>query len=364
VLDLAVESVAFRHRGADKPLFTDLSFRVAARSHTALAGVRASGKSTLLRLLAGELAPSAGSILIGTRKVNDLPRKRRPILYVTSELEQPSRWSAGHLLIAAVRQRGLDRQDRFIDLDEAARRWSVDSLLDRSLRHLSTTELARVRCAQIELLRPGILIMERFLAGADPSECSDLSDQLFRFLRTIGTTVVAEIATFHDLGNCDTVLVLDEGTVVLSGSSKHTYDSPSSVAAAQATGEVNLVPVTIKGSEVESSIGGWNEPDPPFQGDGVFLLRPEYLALCGKGEDSDFILAVEEASFHQGVWHLRGYMSAGQSIVATAPASSSVSKGKLLPYRIITHTRHYEKRPHEGLGGVPLDGVPSMRDSR
>ncbi|HVT01786.1 MAG TPA: ATP-binding cassette domain-containing protein [Thermoanaerobaculia bacterium] len=363
MLDLAVQSLAFSHRGAT-PLFTDLSFRIPARSHAAIVGVRGSGKSTLLKLLAGDLKPSGGSILIGTREVHDLPRKRRPLLYLTPQLEQPARWSVGHLLVAAVRQRPLDREDRFLDLDEAARRWEVDRLLDRSLRQLSTSELARARCAQIELLRPGILIMERLLSGTDPSEGSELSDQLFRFLRTIGTTVVAEIGSFHDLGNCDAVLVLEAGKISLTGSSKHAYESPSSTDAARATGQVNLVPVTIRGTEVESPIGAWNESNPPFQGDGIYLLRPEHLVIAGKGEDSDFILAVEEAFFFEGTWHLRGFMSAGQSVVATAPASANVSKGKLLPYRILPHPRRYEQRPHGGLGGVPRDGVPSMRDSR
>lgn len=362
MLDLALKSLAFSYRGT--PLFADLSLAITARSHVAIVGLRGTGKSTLLKLLAGDEKPSRGSIHIGTREVTGLTRKRRPLLYLTPTMEEPSRWSVGHLLVAAVRQRPLDREDRFIDLDEAARRWEVQELLERPLRSLSSSELARARCAQIELLRPGILVMERLLAGTDPSERRDLSDQLFRYLRTIGTTVITETVSFHDLGQCDTTVVLENGKVRSAGGIKQAYDSPASMAAAKATGKVNLVPVTIKGNDVESPIGAWSEEQPPFQGDGIYLLRPEHLAIAGRGEDSDFILAVEEASFSEGFWLLRGYMSAGQSVIATASGSANVTKGKLLPYRILPHVRHYEKRAHEGLGGVPRDGIPSIKDSR
>src|SRR3989442_13171525 len=54
-------------------------------THAAVVGPPACGASTLLRVIAGDLRPAAGEVRIGSRVVNDLPRRRRPLLYVTSE---------------------------------------------------------------------------------------------------------------------------------------------------------------------------------------------------------------------------------------------------------------------------------------
>src|SRR5438034_11353951 len=72
-------------------------------THTAVVGPPGCGASTLLRVIAGDLRPKAGEVRIGARVVDDLPRRRRPLLYVTSDLEAPGRWSVQHLLVAAVR---------------------------------------------------------------------------------------------------------------------------------------------------------------------------------------------------------------------------------------------------------------------
>src|SRR5207249_7079954 len=84
-----------------------ISVVVPKGTHAAVVGPPACGASTLLRVIAGDLRPTAGEVRIGSRVVNDLPRRRRPLLYVTSEPEAPARWSVEHLLVAAVRTRSL-----------------------------------------------------------------------------------------------------------------------------------------------------------------------------------------------------------------------------------------------------------------
>src|SRR5205085_11864517 len=103
-----------------------------------------------------------------------------------------------------------------------------------------------------------------------------------------------------ELGLVDTLIVLDHGRVVQQGVASHVYRHPANEAAARATGEVNVVPVTIRGREVESVIGAWTIDAPPFEGEGFALARPDDFVIAGPGEESDLILAVEEASFYGG----------------------------------------------------------------
>ena len=64
--NLAVSELAYAHPGGEL-LFNDVSFRVVGPRHAALVGVNGVGKSTLLRILAGELEPIEGAVARGGR---------------------------------------------------------------------------------------------------------------------------------------------------------------------------------------------------------------------------------------------------------------------------------------------------------
>jgi len=52
-----------------------------------------------------------------------------------------------------------------------------------------------------------------------------------------------------------------------------------------------------------------------------------------RGEDSDLIFGVEEASFRDGRWHLRGFITGGLILHVAVPRETAVHKGKLFPLR-------------------------------
>src|SRR6185295_6481745 len=109
------------------------------------------------RIVAGTLKPQSGDVILGTRRVNDVKASARPLLYVTAELDVSQRWSVQHALVAAVRTRSLDREDRHHEYALAAEKWELAPLLERRISTLSSTEVARVQFARLELLRPAIV---------------------------------------------------------------------------------------------------------------------------------------------------------------------------------------------------------------
>ena len=298
-------------------------------THTAIVGPPACGASTLLRVIAGD---ARGTVRIGARDVSVLRRARRPLLYVTSALDAPERWSLRHLLIAAVRARSLDREDRHHEYELAVDKWRLGALLDRRLGSLSSTERTLADLARIELLKPAILVADRLLEQANPSIVAKLADDFHRTLRVNGTTVISAPATSVELGLCDRVVVLDAGRVVQEGVPSHVFGAPESEAAAMATGDVNVIPIEVRGREVTSPIGTW-ETDATFQGRGIALARPDDFVIAAKGEDSDLIFGVEEASFRDGRWHLRGILTGGLILHVVVPRDVAVHKGKLFALR-------------------------------
>lgn len=330
MLDLSVSHVAFAYRHR-LPALVDVTFRVEKNTHVALVGEPGCGASTLLAIIAGELSPGGGQVRVGARDVTALPPRKRPILIANSRVDAPGRWSVRHLLVAAVRHRSLDREDRRHELELAAQRWKLESLLDRRLSTLSSTESTLAALARIELLRPGILLADRLLERASPALLPWICDEWFRVLRIMGTTVLVAPSSALELGLVDSLVVLEHGRVVQQGTPAEVFRHPVSLAAARATGEVNAIPVTVRSGEAQSAIGAWGVPN--ADGQQIALARPGDFSVVAHGEESDVILAVEEASFHTGAWHVRGMLTGGLELRVVLPQATQIHKGRLIPLR-------------------------------
>jgi ABC-type sugar transport system ATPase subunit len=363
MLDLALESVSFRY--GDGFAIENVSLTVPRSSHTAIVGPAGCGASSLLQIIAGTLRPESGEVFIGQRRVNEVKASRRPLLYSTSALDVPLRWSVEHALVAAVRTRSLDRYDRQRELRLSASRWGLEAMLRRGIRTLSSTEAARVHLARIELLRPAILVADRILEQAGAAARQQLADAFFRTLRVHGTTVVTAPSSRGELAFTDAIVVMEEGRIVQIGSAAEVFAHPASEAAAVATGEFDAIPLSIRGTTVSSVIGEWDVPSPPFQGDGIALVRPSDFALAGAGEDSDVIFGVEEAGFADGRWIAQGVLTGGVSLRVELPRELNLHKGRLLALRYDPARFRLLPQQREPVQtSVPTDVVPPLRETR
>ena len=327
MLDVALENISLGDR------VHDITLTFPKSTHTAIVGAAGAGASTLLHIIAGRLRPSAGQIHIGAHDVTKLSPSRRPLLFATGDIDAPARWSVDHLLIAAVRQRSLDRVDRQREYEQTVEKWGLSGLKGRSLRSLSSSERALAHLAQIELLRPAILIADRLLEPLNPSIAATNSDTLYRTLRVMGTTVISAPANANELGMTDRLVVLDKGRVVQNDFAARIYRSPATEAAAIATGEVNIIPITIRAKQVESPIGSWTANDANFEGKGIALARPEDFFVAEKGQESDLIFGIEEASFQGGRWIATGILTGALNLRVALPGDAAVHKGRLIPLR-------------------------------
>ncbi|HEY8712916.1 MAG TPA: ATP-binding cassette domain-containing protein [Thermoanaerobaculia bacterium] len=343
----------------------DVTLHFAASSHTAIVGPPASGASTLLQLIAGTQRPKSGEIRIGTRVVTNLRASQRPVLFVTSAAGVPLRWSVRHALVAAVRSRSLDRVDRQHEYELAVDKWNLRAIIDRTISTLSASEQTLAQLARIELLRPGILIADRLLERLNAAASEDVIDMLYRTLRVAGTTVISAPASRAELGATDHIVVFANGRVVQEGTAAQVYTTPTVESSAAATGAINVIPVSIEGSSVESVIGAWEVDSPPFQGSGVALVRPEAFSIAEAGAESDLIVAVEEAAFENGRWLVRAMLSGSLSLRISLAAKEHLHKGKLLAltyqpagFPLIPREIAVERR------SVPTSMIPPMSSSR
>jgi ABC-type sugar transport system ATPase subunit len=360
VLDITLTGVRFAYRAFD----LDVSVLFPRSTHTAIVGPPAAGATTLLRLIAGELRPRNGEVRIGARVVNALKTARRPLLYATSALDVPLRWSVQHALVAAVRARTLDREDRHREYSLAVEQWQLATLLERKLATLSSSERTLVQLARIDLLRPGLVIADRLFDALNPSLLPQIVDDFHRMLRVSGATVITAPSSALELGLTDRIVVLRDGRVAQEGHASTVYANPVDEASARATGDVNAIPITIRGDVVDSAIGEWTLRTPPFAGDGVALARPDDFTIAAKGEDSDLIFGIEEASFRDGRWHLRGFLSGGIVLRIAVPRDANVHKGRLLALRYDPARFRLVPGGTAPQRTVPTDVVPPRNESR
>ncbi|HVT45596.1 MAG TPA: ATP-binding cassette domain-containing protein [Thermoanaerobaculia bacterium] len=331
MLDITLEDALFRRPDSRFMLRADHTFH--GGTHTALIGPPGGGKSTLLDLLHGSLKLDQGRILFGTRDAAALKPARRPILFAAPAPDFPPRWSVQHVLIAALQRRGLDRTDRLAELLDLSTKWKLETLSERRFSTLSDGEQLRVRFAEIEALRPAVVLANRLLSLSSAFDRLGQAEHLFRSLRIIGSTLVSEISHFEELGLCDQVVVIDGGSLVQSGSPRRVFDAPRSRAAARASGRTSLIPIHVTGRTVESAIGTWTVETSPFSGSGIAIVRPDHFRIAAAGEESDLILNVEEASFADGRWEAAGLLVGGSVLHVRLPGSLPLHKGKLLPLR-------------------------------
>jgi ABC-2 type transport system ATP-binding protein len=176
-------------RFGDRVAVDDLSFELAPGEIFALLGPNGAGKTTTLRMLAGVIEPSSGSVRLGadvlTRQTAARLRSRIGLL-----TETPGLWdrlTVRQNLLVYARLHGLTHPTSVVgealDLfDLADRGRDLAAELSKGLRQ-------RVALARALLHRPDIVLLDEPTAGLDPGSARDVRD-LVRRLRNERRTIV------------------------------------------------------------------------------------------------------------------------------------------------------------------------------
>jgi iron complex transport system ATP-binding protein len=184
-------------------------------------GPNASGKSTLLRGLAGATWSEGKVALLGTSMIDMSGRERqRRIAFLPQSLPQASALLAYELVLAHARAAGVAVAGRELEarVEEIFRRLELTALAMRPLRELSGGKRQLVGVALMLVRRPQLVLLD------EPTSALDLRWQflLLGHIRDYVSTFAAGcLVALHDvnlaLRYCDKLVLLDEGRLIASG---------------------------------------------------------------------------------------------------------------------------------------------------
>ena len=213
---IVLHNVTRTEKGVSKPLLSSISATIPAGRLVALVGADGAGKTTLMRVLAGLLKPQSGNVeILGGDVYQNVARAQALCGYMPQKFGLYADLSVQENLTLYADLFGLDevtRQTRFKELLEMT---DLTRFTDREAGRLSGGMKQKLGLACALLNRPQVLLLDEPSVGVDPLSRRDLWKILDENVRDEGMTVVVATTYMDEAAQCDWVIVLEDGELVL-----------------------------------------------------------------------------------------------------------------------------------------------------
>jgi sulfate transport system ATP-binding protein len=248
-----------------------------------LLGASGSGKSTILRMIAGLVDPDGGTIKIGERDVTHLPPQERDIGLVFQNYSIFRHMTVAQNVEFGLRIRGVKASERRQRRDELLDLVGLTGLGGRFDSQLSGGQRQRVALARALAYRPGVLLLDEPFGALDVKIRVQLRQSLKEIQKSLGLTTVLVTHDQEEAFELGTrIAVIDRGRLMEVGPPKRLYESPRSLFVATFLGAGTGLVGRARGHDVD--LGPLTLPIPmdvPHEeGDRVrVLIRPEHVVL-------------------------------------------------------------------------------------
>ncbi|MBN8764319.1 MAG: molybdenum ABC transporter ATP-binding protein [Thiobacillus sp.] len=209
-----MSTIAARFRSTLGSFELDAEFSVPAHGISALFGPSASGKTTLLRLIAG-LARAPGSLTVAGEVWQDerrfVPTHRRALGYVFQEASL-----FPHLDVRGNLQYGWKRvpaAERRIAFDDVIDWLGLGALLAQSPQQLSGGQRQRVAIGRALLASPRLLLMDEPLSALDTTSRAEILPYLEQLHRQLELPIIYVSHALDEVARlADTLLLIEAGS--------------------------------------------------------------------------------------------------------------------------------------------------------
>ena len=230
-----------KHYGSSVAV-ADFSLDIAQGELVAFLGPSGCGKTTTLRMIAGFVEPTSGSIFIGGKDVTYVaPHRRNTGMVFQRYALFP------HMTVAQNVAFGLDMH-KFSALERDARLKQVlemvrmHTLKDRYPRQLSGGQQQRVAIARALAIRPEVFLLDEPLSNLDAKLRVEVREEIRALQQELGLTT---IFVTHDqeeaLTISDRLAVMHDGCVQQIGTAAELYERPTNRFVADFLGQMNFL---------------------------------------------------------------------------------------------------------------------------
>jgi spermidine/putrescine transport system ATP-binding protein len=250
------------HRAVD-----DLSFSVERGSFFSILGPSGCGKTTLLRMIAGFVAPDGGEIRIGGQPMNGVAPNRRPVNMVFQHLALFPMMSVGENIGYGLARRSVPPGEIIKRVGAMLERVGLTGAQDKRVDQLSGGQKQRVAIARSLVLEPTLLLLDEPLGALDLKLREHMKIELKQLQAAFGTTFVY---ITHDQSEAlvlsDQVAVMNRGRFEQVGTPQQLYYDPHTPFVASFVGSNNRIEGRATG----------------VAGDAVELVTPQGLYLFAR----------------------------------------------------------------------------------
>jgi sulfate/thiosulfate transport system ATP-binding protein len=317
-------------------VLADIDFEVAEGEIVVLLGASGSGKTTILRIIAGLESADTGSVILHGRDVTELPARIRGTGVIFQAYALFPKMTVEQNIAYGLKLRKRDRKEVGETVDRLLKMVGLEDHRKKRPSKLSGGQQQRVAIARALAYDPEVLLFDEPFGALDAQIRTTLRREIRALLKRVN---VPSVFITHDqeeaLELADRIAVLNEGRIEQIGTPYDVYTKPQTEYVATFLGAANLLLGTVSGNRfVSEDVSVEIDPDHGFaegqsvklvfRPEDVFLRRPEnisqnYQALTtATVEEVSFVGAFERVA-------LRLDSPKGMPIIVTRPKSETAS---------------------------------------
>lgn len=315
----------------------DVSMILEKGSVNVLLGPTLSGKTSLMRLMAGLDRPTSGSILMNGSNVVGLPVQKRNVAMVYQQFINYPAMTVYENIASPMRVAGVDQATIDRRVNEAADLMKLTPYLDRTPANLSGGQQQRTALARALVKNAELVLLDEPLANLDYKLREELRVELPKiFAETGAVFVYATTEPQEALLLGGKTATLCEGRVTQFDRTIDVYNHPSDLLTAQTFSDppMNVLPVTKVGNEFVFETSRVDVPtNVSGLADGNYKIgvRPHHMLLeepQGHSMRLDCLVSTTEITGSESFIHLQ---SRGAHMVALMHGVHRVEIGDAIP---------------------------------
>ena len=288
-MSIVLEQVTKRY--GNQWVVDNVALEVANKELFVLLGSSGSGKSTILRMIAGLAEPTSGRILLHGRDVTYLTPQKRGTGFVFQNYSIFRHMSVGENIEFGLKIRKTPKAERARRRDELLELVGLAGLGSRYAHQLSGGQQQRVALARALAYEPDVLLLDEPFGALDVKIRAQLRRSLKEIQRRLG---VATILVTHDQEEAfelaDRIGVLENGRLLEVGDGEDLYDKPRSLFTATFLGAGTVLVGRAEAGRAHFGDLALPIPEDAPHDDGArvqLLFRPEQVALTTDGPPAD-----------------------------------------------------------------------------